>query len=266
MIRNNVEVTVPAKCILLGEYAVVEGWPAIAFSVPQYTTTVCLTLSDSTKYNGASQEIVLGLCNYFNVKAIVNIESTIPMSVGLGSSAAFLVALISALAKVSTKAEIDLFRLAWEWEHRLHNGKSSGLDIAACMVGMQDMNRSVVIKYEKGNVQILDLSLPPNLCIYDSGIQRAAISVNWDSGALREIGEATKRFMSSEPLQKLFKEALQFQIALGIVPCELQEKLGDLVWKMTGAGKGGCFIVLYSSNDTSVPLTNTRLIWRSSPL
>lgn len=261
---KDIKVSVPAKCILFGEYAVVEGWPGIAFSIPEFTTTIIISFSDHFEYKGASEDIIRELCELFHVNAQIQIQSTIPMGVGLGSSAAFLVALITALSEYSG-IKVNLFQMAWEWEHRLHNGKSSGLDIAACIAGMKDLSKSVVIKYQKGNYEVLNLSLPQNLCIYDSCIKRVVKEVDHGKDSLKSLGEFTERFLRNGSLEKLIKEANEYLDKLGVVPSELKEKLAGLYWKMTGAGKGGCFIVLHSG-ESSVPLTNIRLIWRSSPL
>ena len=260
--RESVKVTVPAKCILFGEYAVVEGWPAIAFSISQYVTTAVVNESDELIYEGDSKDIVLALMKHFNVKALLKIESNIPMGVGLGSSAVFLVAVISALSRFSN-TPVDVFKVAREWEHKLHNGKSSGLDIAICIAGMNDLTQSVMIRYQRGEWNVLDIKAP-SICIYDSGIPRSKTPVKWDSEALAQLGKLADRFTdNADSLSSLFDIANDCLDVLGVVPSELKV-IKNSAWKMTGAGKGGCFITLY--NLTCLPLTNTRLIWRSSPL
>ncbi len=94
------------KIILFGEHAVVYGRPAIAAPVTGISLTVSIEDADRLAVEGfgdgrlaarAAGAILRAFERSMPIK--VTVESTIPISAGLGSSAAFCVALTKALAK-----------------------------------------------------------------------------------------------------------------------------------------------------------------------
>ncbi|ABP95757.1 MULTISPECIES: mevalonate kinase [Metallosphaera] len=120
---RRVEAIVPLKLTLFGEHAVVYGEPAIAMAISE-TMKVTVTESDRTVISSSSLNIgnikvdlrdmrveseqtgkalsfALEALNYFDEKkpALISIESSVDPSVGLGTSAAVIVGVVSAYSK-----------------------------------------------------------------------------------------------------------------------------------------------------------------------
>ena len=127
------------KVILLGEHSVVYGHPALAGPLNYGVTArgvkssrcqlaLPSTLSRPQKalLNGAFQRAA-SLCGTPGVK--VSLESELPLSMGLGSSAALSVACCRVLLKAAGKedAPSEVARLALEMEQEFH-GTPSGVD------------------------------------------------------------------------------------------------------------------------------------------
>ena len=127
------------KVILLGEHSVVYGYPALAGPLsygvtasgvkarkPQLALPDTFTRAQRALLTGAFQRAA-GLCGNPGVK--VSLESELPLSMGLGSSAAVSVACSRVLLKAAGRKDSprDVARVALEMEQQFH-GTPSGVD------------------------------------------------------------------------------------------------------------------------------------------
>ena len=131
----------PGKVILLGEHAVVYGQPAIALPLDRGVTVRCAPaerfhLATRPAVGAEALEAALGELarNFGEPRVAVHVHSEIPLSAGLGSSAAVAVASTRALAQAAdrTLADAELLALAASMESTFH-GKPSGIDHTTCV-------------------------------------------------------------------------------------------------------------------------------------
>lgn len=141
-------VTTHGKWILTGEHAVIRGYPAIIFPVP--SRALSLTYYNTQRHPEAvfasecndvlkcvfwaALKHAMALINqpYDAIKGQFVITNNIPISMGMGASAALCVAIGRWLIWRGWLLENRLFEFARELESLFHN-ESSGADIAACM-------------------------------------------------------------------------------------------------------------------------------------
>lgn len=127
------------KVILLGEHSVVYGYPALAGPLsygvtargvrakkPQLSLPKTLNRAQRALLTRAFQRAA-GLCGNPGVK--VSVESELPLSMGLGSSAALSVACVRLLLKVAGRKDTprEVARVSMEMEREFH-GTPSGVD------------------------------------------------------------------------------------------------------------------------------------------
>lgn len=130
----------PAKAILMGEHFVVHGSPALAVPVHALQIRVTLKegapqpLDDHLHYCLSVAQEQLG--NGARLPERLEVESTIPMGTGLGSSAALSLAVARAVAAAAGRqvAEETLRELSMRCERRAH-GRPSGIDTEVCLTG-----------------------------------------------------------------------------------------------------------------------------------
>ncbi|MFE5736192.1 mevalonate kinase [Streptomyces celluloflavus] len=134
--------TAPGKVIVVGEHAVVYGQPAIATSIHRHLVLTAALQQGLSGPGSNDPRVRAALRMATTIFALdphrinISVESDIPTSCGLGSSAAFSVTLLRALAEISGKelSTEDLLRLAKEIEAVFH-GRSSGIDVSAVGLG-----------------------------------------------------------------------------------------------------------------------------------
>ncbi len=165
---DNVLVSAPGKVVVCGEYAVLDGAPAISIAVDRRASAQVRTASGascSVTAPGYRQEPA-----YFAVRqgeirwaakaepvpvvenawhlAAIDLGSAVDIvldteaftdpatgqKLGLGSSAAVTVALLQALRKY-TDSEFDIFRLAVDVHQKLQGARGSGVDVATSIHG-----------------------------------------------------------------------------------------------------------------------------------
>lgn len=263
----------PGKIILLGEHAVVFGHPALAAALPQ-GVRVELDAAQSFEISGvgvpvddprvlvAAREIgaAFGITG-----ARVRVTSELPTGGGLGSSAAFAVALargVAALAgRVGCEPEIEEAAFIAE---RLFHGRPSGVDHTTCA-------RGGVVLFRKGpptRVEQVSVARSLPLVVASTGKARSTATkvaglarlveeapARWEPlvarlGALAEAGAKDVERGAIAALGAKFDEAHALLSECGVSCPELDaivdvaRKAGALGAKLTGAGGGGAAIAL----------------------
>jgi len=197
---------------------------------------------------------------------VVNVDCEIPVGAGLGSSASTSVAIISAVA-TSNRIELsrkEIFKLAFVPENFLH-GKPSGVDQATCIYGG-------TIQFNRpSDVKTLRLKKKPIILVCDTGIHHETRTLV--GGVVRKSQREKKDFRNylaevreiSNGVAKALREGdnddlgdLMFRNhellrKIGVSHPKLDrlvdaaKRAGALGAKLTGAGGGGCMIVLCRS-------------------
>lgn len=269
------------KLILLGEHTVVYGRTAIAYPLstltvhaqaqlgsgiheiesPYYTGPV-LTTAAITAAPHKAIEMSLALVKQKDKILRIKLHSDLPMSRGLGSSAAVAAAIAGAICdlfkhQVSAQDKYEIVQAAEQIAH----GKSSGLDASAICAGE-------AIVFQDGRFTNLKTNLEAYFIIADTGVHgltRKAVSdvrnfhntapktVNklldeaevLTQEALRklatgdEVGLGKAMFASHKILQKLGVSHPQLDALVNSAKAH-----GALGAKLTGGGQGGCIVAL----------------------
>lgn len=268
----------PGKVILLGEHTVVYGKPAIAASIRR-RLKLTVAIGDAPGVESSDPRVRTALetaAAIFGLDASrigVGVESEIPIGCGLGSSAAFSVALLRALAEISGRSlqKGELLRRATEVENAFH-GTSSGIDVSVAglggviwfertgelraarlpvhdafdlVVGISDERRSTA-----GPVGNLRSRVRSHPGLYGQFFDLAGNLVHAARGAL-----GTGDF---ETLGLLMDAAQGLLNAMGVSTPTLERmvtiarRAGALGAKLTGAGGGGAVIALAPANAHDV--------------
>jgi mevalonate kinase len=292
----------PAKVILFGEHFVVYGEPAIVIAIDKRVYAKTEIRNDKRLH---LRSVNLNLAGYFenrtfkteqgnlkeaklkfepvkfvvekvlekygeNVGLDIEINSTVPVAAGLGSSAAVLAAVtasVSALLNLTMPKE-DIFRVTYEAEKIVH-GTPSGIDPAISTFG-----GALLFQMDTG-FKPLEAKMDIPLIIGDTGVER---STRVQVEKVRDINERYPRVM--EPIMLAAREIVLK--AIEALKENSLETLGDLMninhallygigvsdesleWltnaarkagafgaKLTGAGGGGCMIAL--AKDERIP-------------
>jgi len=293
-LRTRARASAPGKIILLGEHFVVHGEPAIVLAIDKRAVVTAQlrddrriwVWSETLKASGyfvndrfhtqkgeesteerfepvyAVAKSVLGISGR-DCGVDVEINSSIPISAGLGSSAAVAVASAAALNELlgAGLSKDGVFQLAFDAEKIVH-GTPSGIDPAISTYGG-------VLLYRSGkNVKPLNIQVDLPLVIGDTMQERpTGKMVAHVNGLRRRYPLVISNMMraggkialhSIEALQtgdlEILGELMNMNHALLCavgVSNERLEKLvraareaGALGAKLTGAGGGGCMIAL----------------------
>ena len=269
------------KLILLGEHVVVYGRTAIAY--PLNTLTVhaqaklgsgvheiespydagpVLTTAAITAAPHKAIEMSLALVKQKDKILRIKLHSDLPMSRGLGSSAAVAAAIAGAICdlfkhQVSAQQKYEIVQAAEQIAH----GKSSGLDASAICAGE-------AIVFQDGKFTNLKTNLEAYFIIADTGIHgltRKAVSdvrtfyeadpktVNalLDKAEVLTQDALTKLATGDEKgLGELMFSAHTILQQLGVSHPQLDKLVnsakahGALGAKLTGGGQGGCIVAL----------------------
>ncbi|MDD1693937.1 MAG: mevalonate kinase [Methanoregula sp.] len=124
----------PGKVFLFGEHAVVYGKPGIAMAIKP---RVFVTVRNTTRATRAKSPYIDGCFEAMGVVGSVYINSQIPSSSGLGSSAAVTVATLSAINDEFSlhKTREDIANMAFEIEKTVQKGRASPTDTTVSTYG-----------------------------------------------------------------------------------------------------------------------------------
>ncbi|MFZ2073804.1 MAG: mevalonate kinase [Methanoregula sp.] len=124
----------PGKVFLFGEHAVVYGKPGIAMAIKP---RVFVTVRKSRRPQRAKSPYIDGCFDAMGVIGSVYINSQIPSSSGLGSSAAVTVATLSAINDEFAvgKNREDIANMAFEIEKTVQKGRASPTDTTVSTFG-----------------------------------------------------------------------------------------------------------------------------------
>ena len=124
----------PGKVFLFGEHAVVYGKPGIAMAIKP---RVFVTVRDTKRPQRAKSPYIDSCFEAMEVIGSVYINSQIPSSSGLGSSAAVTVATLSAINDEfrMNKTREDIANMAFEIEKKVQKGRASPTDTTVSAYG-----------------------------------------------------------------------------------------------------------------------------------
>ena len=254
-----------SKIILIGEHAVVYGYPAISLPLLEVEVT-CRVVPATTPWRLFEEDTlsmaVYASLEYLNIKDAYircQIDSAIPEKRGMGSSAAISIAAIRAVFDYY-QAELpdDVLEILVNRAEMIAHMNPSGLDAKTCLSDQP-------IRFIKNvGFEELAMDLSAYLVIADTGVYghtREAIQVVESKGKealpfLYELGELTQQaeeaikarnaVMLGEILTKAHENLKEIGVssleADALVETALQH--GALGAKMSGGGLGGCIIAL----------------------
>ena len=254
-----------SKIILIGEHAVVYGYPAISLPLLEVEVT-CRVVPATTPWRLFEEDTlsmaVYASLEYLNVKDAYircQIDSAIPEKRGMGSSAAISIAAIRAVFDYY-QAELphDVLEILVNRAEMIAHMNPSGLDAKTCLSDQP-------IRFIKNvGFEELAMDLSAYLVIADTGVYghtREAIQVVESKGKealpfLYALGELTQQaeeaikardaVILGEILTKAHGNLKEIGVssleADALVETALQN--GALGAKMSGGGLGGCIIAL----------------------
>lgn len=254
-----------SKIILIGEHAVVYGYPAI--SLPLLEVEVTCKVVPADRPWRLYEEDTLSMAVYASLEYLAikeacircEIDSAIPEKRGMGSSAAISIAAIRAVFDYY-QADLphDVLEILVNRAEMIAHMNPSGLDAKTCLSDQP-------IRFIK-NVGFteLEMNLSAYLVIADTGVYghtREAIQVVQNKGKdalpfLHALGELTQqaedaiRGKDAEGLGKILSQAHLHLKEIGVSSPEADSLVetalnhGVLGAKMSGGGLGGCIIAL----------------------
>ena len=264
-----------SKIILIGEHAVVYGYPAISLPLLEVEVT-CKVVPAESPWR-LYEEDTLSMAVYASLEYLditeacirCEIDSAIPEKRGMGSSAAISIAAIRAVFDYY-QAELphDVLEILVNRAEMIAHMNPSGLDAKTCLSDQP-------IRFIK-NVGFTELKmdLSAYLIIADTGVYghtREAIQVVQSKGKdalpfLHALGELTQqaedaiRQKDAEKLGQILSQAHLHLKEIGVSSPEADHLVetalnhGALGAKMSGGGLGGCIIALVANLDQAQEL------------
>lgn len=266
-----------SKIILIGEHAVVYGYPAIALPLSNIEVTCRIVPAESSwqlfEADTLSMAVFASL-EYLGVNEApirCQVDSMVPEKRGMGSSAAVSIAAIRAVFDYYERdLDAETLEILVNRAEMIAHMNPSGLDAKTCL-------SDVPIKYIRNlGFSELEVDLSAYLVIADTGIHghtREAIQKVEEMGQaalplFHELGQLTDQAEKALAEKDLFSLGESMTLAhsylrqLG-VSCPEADHLvqvameqGALGAKMSGGGLGGCVIVLAKSLTQAQELAN----------
>ena len=264
-----------SKIILIGEHAVVYGYPAISLPLLEVEVTCKVVPADSPWR--LYEEDTLSMAVYASLEYLAikeacircEIDSAIPEKRGMGSSAAISIAAIRAVFDYY-QADLphDVLEILVNRAEMIAHMNPSGLDAKTCL-----SNRPIRFIKNLGFTE-LEMDLSAYLVIADTGVYghtREAIQVVQSKGKdalpfLHALGELTQqaedaiRQKAAEGLGQILSQAHLHLKEIGVSSPEADSLVetamrnGALGAKMSGGGLGGCIIALVANLDQAQEL------------
>ncbi|MEZ7624165.1 mevalonate kinase [Streptococcus sp. 27098_8_22] len=257
-----------SKIILIGEHAVVYGYPAISLPLLEVEVT-CRVVPATTPWHLFEEDTlsmaVYASLEYLNIKDACircQIDSAIPEKRGMGSSAAISIAAIRAVFDYY-QAELphDVLEILVNRAEMIAHMNPSGLDAKTCLSDQP-------IRFIKNvGFEELAMDLSAYLVIADTGVYghtREAIQVVESKGKealpfLHALGELTQEAEKAiqtkdavklgEILTKAHRNLKEIGVSSPEADALVETALehGALGAKMSGGGLGGCIIALVAN-------------------
>jgi len=254
-----------SKIILIGEHAVVYGYPAISLPLLEVEVT-CRVVPAATPWRLFEEDTlsmaVYASLEYLNIKEACircQIDSAIPEKRGMGSSAAISIAAIRAVFDYfEAELPYDVLEILVNRAEMIAHMNPSGLDAKTCL-SAQPIRFIKNVGFEE-----LAMDMSAYLVIADTGVYghtREAIQVVQSKGKnalpfLHALGDLTQQAEEAIKtkdavfLGKILTKAHGNLKEIGVSSLEADALVGTaldhgaLGAKMSGGGLGGCIIAL----------------------
>jgi hydroxymethylglutaryl-CoA reductase len=283
------------KIILFGEHAVVYDEYAIAIPIERAVRVELQEIEEDCQFiiNGNFEsfsdsspneyinlvlmvEKICFLLNLDRVRYRINIVSRIPLSMGLGASASYAVAITRGLVDLFnlTSTDKEINDIAYECE-KLSHGNPSGIDNTVASYA-----RPIIYSKKKGikNIDLNDIKSLPIIIAVSKKSSKTIDVVNEVYSRYKknkiiytdifmQIGKLSKKGLTAikdrnfEQLGILMNIAHGLLNAIGVSNSELEKMVnlarteGALGAKITGSGGGGSIIILCPGKEEEIAKT-----------